>query len=65
MAYRKHLRNKIQDIAVKDVVKILGLFFSAENEASIPDQNWNTKLDNLIRSKNGGTGIQHYMDKLF
>ena len=39
MAYGKHVMNKIQDIAVKDVVKILGVFFSAKNKASIPDQN--------------------------
>ena len=35
---------------MKGVVKILGIFFSVESEASILEENWNTKLDNLIRS---------------
>ena len=43
-------RGKIQDIRMKCAMKILSVFFSAENEASILEENWNTKLSNLIRS---------------
>ena len=50
MGSGKHKKGKIQDIPMKGVVKILGIFFSAESEESILEENWNTKLDNLIRS---------------
>ena len=50
IASGKHKKGKIQHIPMKGVVKILGVFFSAESEASILEENWNTKLDNLIRS---------------
>ena len=50
MGSGKHKKGKIQDIPMKRVVKILGVFFSAENEASILEENWNTKSDNLTRS---------------
>ena len=39
----KHKKGQVQDIPMKGVVKILGVFFSAENEASILEVNWNTK----------------------
>ena len=38
-----NLMDEIQDILMKEVVRILGFFFSAENEASILEVNWNTK----------------------
>ena len=50
MGSGKHKKGKIQDIPMKGVVKILGIFFSAESEASLLEENWSTKLDNLIRS---------------
>ena len=50
MGSGKHKKGKIQDIPMKGVVNILGIFFSAESEASLLEENWNTKLDNLIRS---------------
>ena len=50
MGSGKHKKDQIQDIPMKGAVKILGVFFSAESKASILEENWNTKLDNLIRS---------------
>ena len=50
MGSRKHDRGKINDIPMKERIKILGVWYSAELEASTIEANWNSKVENMIRA---------------
>ena len=50
MGYRKHERGRIHDIPMKGMIQILGIFYSAEKEASTLEDNWTSKIENLIRT---------------
>ena len=47
---RKHERCRIHDIPMKGMIQILGIFYSAEKEASTLENNWTSKIENLIRT---------------
>ena len=50
MGSRKHERGRIHDIPMKGMIQILGIFDSAEKEASTLENNWTSKIENLIRT---------------
>ena len=50
MGSRKHERVRIHDIPMKGMIQILGIFYSAEKEASTLENNWTSKIENLIRT---------------
>ena len=47
---RKHERSRIHDTPMKRMIQILGIFYSAEKEASTLEENGTSKIDNLIRT---------------
>ena len=47
---RKHERGRIYDIPMKGMIQILGIFYSAEKEASTLENNWTSNIENLIRT---------------
>ena len=49
MGPRKHDRGKINDIPMKERIKILGVWYSAELEASTVEANWNNKIENVLK----------------
>ena len=50
MGSRKHERGRIHVIPMKGMIQILGIFYSAEKEASTLENNWTSKIENLIRT---------------
>ena len=50
MGSRKHERGRIHDIPMKGMIQILGIFYSAEKEASTLENNWTSKIESLIRT---------------
>ena len=49
MGSRKHERGRIHDIPMKGMIQILGIFY-LEKEASTLENNWTSKIENLIRT---------------
>jgi len=47
---RKHERGRIHDMPMKGMIQILGIFYSAEKEASTLENNWTSIIENLIRT---------------
>ena len=47
---RKHERNGIHGTPMKRMIQILGVFYSAEKEASTLEENGTCKIDNLIKT---------------
>ena len=47
---RKHERGRIHDIPMKGMIQILGIFYTAEKEASTLENDWTSNIENLIRT---------------
>ena len=50
MGSRKHEWGRIHDIPMKGMIQILGIFYSGEKVASTLENNWTSKIENLIRT---------------
>ena len=50
MGSRRHERGRINDIPMKRMIQVLGIFYTAEKEASTLGDNWTSKLNNRIRA---------------
>ena len=47
---RKHERGTVNGIPMQKIIKILGIYYSSEKEASLVEENWNSKLENVLRT---------------